>query len=195
MCKKRNLKNKILYSCAIVIFMSVILFPIVGSRNVNAQWLYYPANAISLYGTPSITLPFSAYPVPGVGTLSYNLYYPANAISLYGTPSIPVLPPTTATVPIATSAVASSTSIPTSSYNSINILSPLSLSAYSSLSPFTTLAQAVPPANTYLLYYPVGTAPGISILPPAATGVGTLPYNLYYPPGTIPGIPVLPPTL
>jgi len=202
MCKKRSIKNKVLYSCAIIMFMAAILFPIVGSKNVSAQWLYYPANAISLYGTPSITLP---YPVPTAPTgltslpyLPYNLFYPAGTA-----PGIPYLPPlvspttvTTATAPLTTSPLTSIFSLPSSIYYSpITILSPFTFSIYSSLSPLSTLALA-PAASTtsvYNLYYPAGTAPGIPILPPAATAVGTLPYNLYYPPGTAPGIPVLPP--
>jgi len=197
MCKKRSIKNKVLYSCAIIIFMAAILFPIVGSKNVSAQWLYYPANAISLYGTPSITLP---YPLPtastALTTLPYNLYYPAGTL-----PGIPYLPPLvsplTAAAPLTTSPLTSTFSFPSSiyynPYNPITTLSPLTLSIYSSISPLTSLAPAASPFSVYNLYYPAGTAPGIPIAPPAATGVGTLPYNLYYPPGTAPGIPVLPP--
>lgn len=194
MCKKRSIKNKVLYSFAIIVFMAAILFPIVGSKNVSAQWLYYPANAISLYGTPSITLPYPA-PLPTLALTSpYNLYYPAGTL-----PGIPYLPPlvspiSTATAPLAASPLTSTFSLPSSIYYSpINVLSPLTLSVYSSLSPLASLAPVASTANVYNLYYPAGTIPGISIAPPVATGVGTLPYNLYYTPGTAPGIPVLPP--
>jgi len=197
MCKKRSIKNKVLYSFAIIIFMAAILFPIVGSKNVSAQWLYYPASAISLYGTPSITLPYPAPIAPtGLATLPYlpyNLYYPAGTL-----PGIPYLPPfvspTTVAAPLTTSTLTSAFSFPSSIYyNPITVLSPFTLSVYSSLSPLTSLAPAASPFSIYNLYYPAGTAPGIPIAPPAATAVGTLPYNLYYPAGSLPGIPVLPP--
>jgi len=214
MCKQRSIKNKVLCSCAIIIFMAAILYPIVGSKNVSAQWLYYPANAISLYGTPSITLPFPAPAIPTLSTtLPYNLYYPA----IGAPPGIPVFPPlplapTTATAPIAATAISSIISSPTSIFSPITIISPLSLSAlvsrfalttinpvaatsiFSLLSSLPALTPVVAPTNVYNLYYPaVGSPPGIPILPPAATGIGTLPYNLFYPAGTAPGIPVLPP--
>jgi len=206
MCKQRSIKNKVLYSCAIIIFMAAILYPIVGSKNVSAQWLYYPASAISLYGTPSITLPYPA-PLPTLGiTLPYNLYYPA----IGAPPGIPVLPPlplapTTVTAPLTTSPLTSTFSFPTSIFSPISILSPLNpltlsallsraalttinpvaaTSIFSLLASIPSLTPAVAPTNV----------PGIPILPPAATGVGTFPYNLYYPAvGSVPGIPVLPP--
>lgn len=184
MCTKKSFKNKMLYLLTIV-FMSAILFSIFGSQNVQAQYLlYYPADAISLYGTPSIFVP---PPVPtGLGLPPFNLYYPA-----IGSVPATLVPPPTAVNTAAWVAPPTSTLLSRIALTTINPVAASSIFAL--LSPLAPVAPAVLP-NIYNLYYPaVGSVPGTFILPPAASGVGTLPYNLYYPPGTAPGIPVLPP--
>jgi len=171
MYTKKSFKNKTLYLLTIV-FMSAILFSIIGSQNVQAQYLlYYPANAISLYGTPSIFVP---PPLPtGLGLPPFNLYYPA-----IGSPPAVLVPPPTALSRVALTAI-----------------NPVAASSiFSFLPPLASVIPPVAPSSIYNLYYPaVGSVPGTFIAPPAATGLGILPYNLYYPPGTAPGIPVLPP--
>ena len=148
--------------------MSAVLFSIIGSQNVQAQYLlYYPADAISLYGTPSIFVP-APVPVAG-GTLPLNLYYPA-IDSVPGT----FVPPPTALSRVALTAInpVAASSIPLS------------------------VVPPVAPSNIYNLFYPaVGSVPGTFIAPPPPTGVGTVPFNLFYPAaGSVPGLSVFPPT-
>jgi len=174
MSTKKSFKHNTLYLLTIV-FMSGIIFSIIGSQNVQAQYLlYYPANAISLYGAPSIFVP-PPLPVAG-GTLPYNLYYPA----IGSVPSTLVAPPTASTL---------------LSRIALSAINPVAASSiFSFLPPLASVIPPAVPSSIYNLFYPaVGSVPGTFIAPPAATGLGTLPFNLYYPPGTAPGIPVLPP--
>ena len=169
--------------------MSAILFSIIGSQNVQAQsqyLLYYPADAISLYGTPSIFVPA---PVPtAIGTPPANLYYPA----IGAPPAVLVAPPTTAVNTAASFTSLASALLSRIALTTINPVAATSVTPF--LSPLATVNPVLAPASVYNLYYPaVGSVPSTPILPPAATGVGTLPYNLYYPAGSTPGIPVLPP--
>ena len=137
--------------------MSGIIFSIIGSQNVQAQLLYYPADAISLYGFPSIFVP-PPLPVAG-GTLPFNLFYPA-----IGSVPATLVPPPTALSRVALTAI-----------------NPVAASSIFSFLP--PLASVIPPAlpsSIYNLFYPaVGSVPGIFIAPPAATGLGTLPFNLF----------------
>jgi len=184
MCTKKSFKNNTLYLLTIV-FMSAILFSIIGTQTVQAQYLlYYPANAISLYGTPSIFVP---PPVPtAFGLPPFNLFYPA-----IGAPPAVLVPPPTAVNTAAWVTPTASTLLSRIAATAINPVAASSIfSLLSSLAPVTPVA----PTSIYNLYYPaVGSVPGTFIAPPAATGLGIFPYNLYYPPGTAPGIPVLPP--
>ncbi len=171
MYTKKSFKNNTLYLLTIV-FMSGIIFSIIGSQNVQAQYLLdYPADAISLYGTPSIFVP-PPLPVAG-GTLPLNLFYPAIG-SVPGT----FVPPPTALSRVA-----------------LTTINPLAASSiFSFLPPLASVIPPVAPSSIFNLFYPAfGSVPGTFIAPPAATGLGIFPYNLYYAPGTAPGIPVLPP--
>ena len=176
------LDNKKFKRCFFLFLMT--LFFLATTQKIEAQiisqWLYYPADAISVYGTPSIFI--SPPPALPGGTLPYNILGTA--------PSILVPPP----LPVNTAASVA----PTAS----TLLSRIALTIISPLTP--SLLPAIPPAvsSAYNLFYPaigaLGTAsstlPSLFVAPPAATGVGTLPYNLYYPPSTTtPGLFILPP--
>ena len=165
---KKNLNSYFL------IFLMALFFLTINQKveaQLLSQLLYYPADAISLYGTPSIFVP---PPLPtALGIPPFNLYYPA-----IGSVPATLVPPPTALSRVALTAI-----------------NPV---AASSIFPFLPpLASVIPAASSsiYNLYYPaVGSLPGTFILPPTATGVGTLPYNLYYPPSTTtPGLFILPP--
>ncbi len=170
-------------SCFLIFLMMLLSLTI--TKKIEAQtlpyWLYYPADAISLYGTPSIFLP----PPPAAvgGTLPYNIFGTA--------PSILVPPPVPANIAASVTPFASTLL----SRIALTTISPLTApSLFPFFSPLDSVIPAVLP-NIYNLYYPaVGSVPGTFISPPAATGVGTFPYNLYYPAiGSVPGSFLLPP--
>lgn len=163
-----------------LIFLMTLFFLAITQKieaQIISQWLYYPADAISVYGTPSISI--SLPPALPGGTLPYNIF---------GTgPSILVPPP----VPV--NIAASVTPAPSTLLSRIALTT--TISPLTNITPFlSSVIPAVLP-NVYNLYYPaVGSVPGTFVSPPIATGVGTLPYNLYYPAvGSVPGLFILPP--
>ena len=154
----KNSKNRVLYLLAIM-FMMAILFQIAGSKSVNAQWLYYPANAISLYGTPSIVI---SPPIPTeVGIPPFNLYYPA-----IGAPPAVLVPP-----PIPSNIAASVTPVTSTLLSRIALTTINPVAATSIFSLLSSLSPVVPAVlpNVYNLFYSAVTSPpGIPVLPPPA---------------------------
>jgi len=86
MSTKKSFENNVPCLFAIV-FTIVIIFSIVGSQNVGAQILYYPANTADIFGLSQFVP--APLPLPG-GTQPYNLYYP----SIGAPPAVLVPPPT-----------------------------------------------------------------------------------------------------
>lgn len=85
---KKMLNNekfkKNINSCFLIFLMTIFFITI--NQKIEAQLLYYPANAVSAYGTLSIFVP--PPPPTGAGTLPYNILGGAPAVLVY--PPAPV---------------------------------------------------------------------------------------------------------
>ncbi len=153
MCKK-------LKSIALLSFISLIV--ILFTQNLNAQWLYYPADAFSTLGVPStlITPPTSLLP----GILPFNLFYPnAQPPGLFVFPPAPIFPWSIYTAPTLTPTTAAYNLAATVLYYPANAFSTLG-------TPSTVVAPPAPVGISTLpfnLFYPNAVPPATYYYPPA----------------------------